>query len=116
MRKNEIGRKIYVDVGEDITSATRVELRLDTPVPEEKEVVLTTRDGLAIGVGDLFLDGEPVLDSEGNQVFLNGQYLSYVTRACDIIHDGHYRIRSYVEFNNGLEAYYGPWVEFIVGE
>lgn len=116
MKVNEAGRKFIVDAGEDVSAVTYAELVFDPPVKKE-QFKRNTHKGLVLETADLEIDGEPVYDDDGEtQIYLANTYYSYTTTKCDLYLYGTWRVRLYVEFDDGTEGYFGPWQEFIVEE
>lgn len=110
MNKNEVGRNIAVNVGEDISQASNFE-------------IILTKDkySLTVGAGQGVL--RPIVNltfiPEGQTeevTYLANQYLTYVTKDGDIPFSGTWEGRSHIEFVSPTDDFFGDIQTFEVGE
>lgn len=96
MRDGEYGQNLFVNVGEDISSATEYGIELENP----NGVVVTklSADGVTIGVTPE--------NADCNEIFAANEYLSYVIADGDINLSGDWFIRSVIDING--KHFIGP--------
>jgi len=83
---NEYGQKVYVNLGEDISSATGLTFFLE-PQNGEK-LTRGASDGVAVGSTTITVDDES---------FTANQYLEYTIKSGDLNHIGQWRLTGQVD-------------------
>lgn len=78
--KDEYGKKIYVNFGEDISTATELTLILEPMIGDSKEK--TTSDGVAVGTSNVDVD---------DQTYIANEYIEYTTADGDLDYAGQWR-------------------------
>jgi hypothetical protein len=110
MKKNEVGRKIAVNIGQDISSASNFMMIL---AHNKYSIERGPSDGVIRP--DVDVTFTPCGEMEPVTYFAN-QYLYYVTQAGDIPYSGEWEGRSRIDFDSLAESFYGPVIPFYVGD
>ena len=109
MNKNDVGRVIAVNVGEDISTATDWAIFL--AFKNITKEFTRTENGVALGEVDLTFE-DP--DTGEEVTYIAFQYLTYTTQAGDINYSGVWEGRSKVSIDG--QVLMGDIDFFIVGE
>lgn len=80
LNKNEYGQKVYVNMGEDVSTATTITMILQPQIGEKLEKVAA--DGVAVGSTNITVDDENLIANE---------YLEYTIKEGDLSYSGMWR-------------------------
>jgi len=82
LNKGEFGQKVYVNMGEDVSSASTITFILEPQMGAKLE--RGTSDGVAVGSTNITVDGEDLIANE---------YLEYTIKEGDITYVGTWRLK-----------------------
>lgn len=111
MNKNEVGRRVAINAGEDISTADNYQMIFDL---NKYDLVLGPADGVIRP--DVDLTFTPCGETE-EVTYLANQYLYYpATKAGDFPYAGEYFGRAKIEYVGPTASFYGDRDTFEVGE
>lgn len=93
LNKNEYGKTVYANLGEDISAYTELKFILEPKVGVKLEKSVS--DGVAIGASNITVDDES---------YLANQYISYTIQTGDLDRSGQWRIKGEATLSNTNKA------------
>jgi hypothetical protein len=88
LNKNEYGQKIYVNMGEDISTNIAISMEIQSRIGDLK--TLSSSDGVAVGTVNIDVDDE---------TFIANEYLEYTIKDGDLDGAGVWRKKGIVEID-----------------
>lgn len=82
LNKNEYGQKVYINIGEDVSSASSITIKLQ---PQKGETLTKgSTDGVAVGSTNITVNNTDLIANE---------YLEYTIKEGDLTYAGTWRIK-----------------------
>jgi hypothetical protein len=93
LNKGEYGQKVYVNLGQDISTNIGFNFYLEPQIGEL--LTKTSTDGVAVGTVNMVVDGE---------TFIANEYLEYTIKDGDLSYAGLWRLRGDVSISTSLKV------------